>query len=105
MVTTEVQESHKFSNKVDNDWSWTKDVTETVDIDIDINSYIPAINELTQIGNVQKLFGSVNATTTINATVAPGGSTTTTTTQGGTYGLSSNTAAGLQSDRQRAEDG
>jgi hypothetical protein len=79
-VATEVLESHKFSNKVDNDWSWTKDVTETVDIDIEIDSYIPKIEELTQISNVQKLFGSVYATTNINTTVS-GGTTTETKTE------------------------
>jgi hypothetical protein len=86
-VVTTVKENHEFSNKVTNDWSWTKDVYENVniDIDIDITSYIPPITELTQIANVQKLFGSVNASTTINAYIAPSGGTTTTTTSGGSY--------------------
>jgi hypothetical protein len=82
-VITTVTEKHEFSNKVTNDWSWTKDVNEDVHIDIDIHSNIPPINELTQIGNVQKLFGSVSATTNITANVAPGGTTTTTTTTTG----------------------
>lgn len=87
-VVTTVTEKHEFSNKVSNDWSWNKDVTEKVNINANINVYVPNLNELTQISNVQKLFGSVTATTNIDSYIAPGGSTTTTTTPGGTYGLS-----------------
>jgi hypothetical protein len=90
-VVTTVKETHEFSNTVTNDWSWTKTVTEDVDIDIDLDFYIPNLDELTQIGNVQKLFGSVEATTDIYANIAPSGGSTTTTTGGG-YATLSGTA-------------
>jgi hypothetical protein len=91
-VVTTVKETHNFSNTVDNDWSWTKTVNEYVHIDTDIDFYIPNLGELTQIANVQKLFGSVEATTNIYANIAPGGGTTTTTT-GGTFTIPEGTYA------------
>jgi hypothetical protein len=73
-IVTEVKETHNFSNTVTNDWSWVKDVNEKVDIEIDIKPNIPDLTGLTQVSNAQKLFGSVDATTTINSTIAPSGS-------------------------------
>ncbi|MBD0327765.1 MAG: hypothetical protein ICV68_15120, partial [Pyrinomonadaceae bacterium] len=62
-VATDVKETHKFSNTVTNDWSWVKEVKEDVDIDIDIDIDIDNLDKLTQVSNVQKLFGSVSANT------------------------------------------